>query len=97
MLTGVTRLDCGLVMQWNGRSRANWTVDATDRSLPRAEGRGDRQDEIVLEPIVSLEVLCPEASMGDVAGDLSSRRGQVTGTTGITGRNVERQRDRAAF
>jgi elongation factor G len=35
---------------------------------------------IVLEPIVSLEVLCPEANMGDVAGDLSGRRGQVTGT-----------------
>ncbi|HEX5864919.1 MAG TPA: elongation factor G, partial [Casimicrobiaceae bacterium] len=35
---------------------------------------------IVLEPIVSLEVLCPESNMGDVAGDLSGRRGQVTGT-----------------
>jgi elongation factor G len=35
---------------------------------------------IVLEPIVSLEVLCPEESMGDIAGDLSGRRGQVTGT-----------------
>ncbi|MEO8739724.1 MAG: elongation factor G [Casimicrobiaceae bacterium] len=40
----------------------------------------DKAKAIVLEPIVSLEVLCPEASMGDVAGDLSSRRGQVTGT-----------------
>jgi elongation factor G len=38
---------------------------------------------IVLEPIVSLEVLCPEASMGDVAGDLSGRRGQVTGTKSL--------------
>ncbi len=35
---------------------------------------------IVLEPIVSLEITCPEASTGDIAGDLSSRRGQVTGT-----------------
>jgi elongation factor G len=38
---------------------------------------------IVLEPIVSLEVLCPESNMGDVAGDLSSRRGQVTGTKSL--------------
>ncbi len=38
---------------------------------------------IVLEPIVSLEVLCPEANMGDVAGDLSGRRGQVTGTKSL--------------
>ncbi len=35
---------------------------------------------IVLEPIVGVEINCPAASMGDVAGDLSARRGQVTGT-----------------
>ncbi len=35
---------------------------------------------IVLEPIVGVEINCPAASMGDVTGDLSSRRGQVTGT-----------------
>jgi elongation factor G len=43
----------------------------------------EKAKPIVLEPIVSLEVLCPEASMGDVAGDLSGRRGQVTGTTSL--------------
>ena len=37
---------------------------------------------IVLEPVVNLEVLVPEAAMGDIAGDLSGRRGHVTGTTG---------------
>ncbi|MDR2001331.1 MAG: elongation factor G, partial [Zoogloeaceae bacterium] len=36
---------------------------------------------IVLEPIVNVEVIIPEAFMGDIAGDLSSRRGHVTGTT----------------
>jgi elongation factor G len=36
---------------------------------------------IVLEPIVNIEVITPEAAMGDLAGDLSSRRGHVTGTT----------------
>jgi elongation factor G len=35
---------------------------------------------IVLEPVVGLEVNCPATHMGDVTGDLSSRRGQVTGT-----------------
>ena len=35
---------------------------------------------IVLEPIVNVEVEAPEPFMGDVAGDLSSRRGRVTGT-----------------
>ncbi len=38
---------------------------------------------IVLEPIVNVEVICPEGNTGDIAGDLSSRRGQVTGTTGL--------------
>ena len=38
---------------------------------------------IVLEPVVSVEVICPEANTGDIAGDLSSRRGQVTGTSGL--------------
>jgi elongation factor G len=35
---------------------------------------------IVLEPVVGIEINCPAANMGDVTGDLSSRRGQVTGT-----------------
>jgi elongation factor G len=38
---------------------------------------------IVLEPIVSVEIICPEGNTGDIAGDLSSRRGQVTGTRGL--------------
>jgi len=38
---------------------------------------------IVLEPIVTVEVICPETNTGDIAGDLSSRRGQVTGTRGL--------------
>ena len=35
---------------------------------------------IVLEPIVGVEINCPANTMGDVTGDLSGRRGQVTGT-----------------
>ena len=35
---------------------------------------------IILEPIVEIEILAPEATVGDLAGDLSSKRGQVTGT-----------------
>ena len=40
---------------------------------------------IVLEPIVSIEIVTPEAFVGDLAGDLSSRRGHVTGTTPLSG------------
>src|SRR5438477_10859797 len=33
----------------------------------------------LLEPIMRVEVVTPEEYMGDVIGDLNSRRGQVTG------------------
>jgi elongation factor G len=35
---------------------------------------------IVLEPVARVEITAPEQAMGDIAGDLSSRRGQVNGT-----------------
>jgi elongation factor G len=35
---------------------------------------------IVLEPIVNVEITAPDAAMGDITGDLSAKRGQVSGT-----------------
>jgi len=35
---------------------------------------------IVLEPIVDIEIVVPEENIGDLSGDLSSRRGHITGT-----------------
>jgi elongation factor G len=35
---------------------------------------------LVLEPIVLVEISTPDASIGDITGDLASRRGQVNGT-----------------
>jgi len=35
---------------------------------------------LVLEPIVQVEITAPEHSIGDITGDLASRRGQVNGT-----------------
>nr|WP_309246758.1 elongation factor G [Ramlibacter montanisoli] len=34
----------------------------------------------VLEPIVNVEIAAPEHNMGDITGDLASRRGHVSGT-----------------
>ncbi len=34
-------------------------------------------DPVLLEPIMDVEVTTPEAHMGDIIGDLSSRRGQI--------------------
>ncbi|MBT8143684.1 MAG: elongation factor G [Gammaproteobacteria bacterium] len=34
---------------------------------------------VILEPIVNIEVTAPSDAMGDIAGDLSSRRGRING------------------
>ena len=38
---------------------------------------------IVLEPIVAVEISAPDQSMGDITGDLSAKRGMVTGTANL--------------
>jgi elongation factor G len=43
---------------------------------------------IVLEPVANVEITAPDAAMGDIAGDLSSRRGQVNGTANSAGGTV---------
>ncbi|MGF6603922.1 elongation factor G [Paraburkholderia sp. GAS448] len=43
---------------------------------------------IVLEPIVDIEVMTPEPTMGDIIGDLSTRRGQVHGARPVAGNAV---------
>ena len=43
---------------------------------------------ILLEPIMKLEVTCPEDFFGDVIGDLSSRRGKIEETSELMGMKV---------
>jgi elongation factor G len=38
-----------------------------------------KADPVILEPIMSLEVVTPEDFMGDVIGDISRRRGRING------------------
>jgi elongation factor G len=38
-----------------------------------------RANPVLLEPVMDVEVVVPEEFMGDVMGDLSSRRGQIQG------------------
>lgn len=40
---------------------------------------------IILEPVVHIEIVAPEPTMGEITGDLASRRGHVTGTNGSSG------------
>jgi elongation factor G len=43
---------------------------------------------VLLEPIMAVEVVVPDEYMGDVMGDLSSRRGKVTGMDARAGAQV---------
>ncbi len=56
---------------------------ATKEALKRA-------NPVLLEPVMDVEVLMPEEFMGDVIGDLSSRRGQIQGMDSRGGGRVIR-------
>ena len=47
-----------------------------------------KSDPILLEPIMKVEVFTPGEYMGDVIGDLSSKRGQVSGSEEKAGETV---------
>lgn len=40
-----------------------------------------KANPIVLEPIVNIDVTVPQDNMGDITGDLSSKRGRISGTS----------------
>ena len=59
-------------------------VDSDQLSFEIAARNGYRAaapkaGSVILEPIMSVEVVTPEESMGDIIGDLNKRRGQITG------------------
>lgn len=43
---------------------------------------------ILLEPIVALEVIVDEKYMGDVMGDLTSKRGKISGMENVNGKQI---------
>ncbi|MHC4951075.1 MAG: elongation factor G [Planctomycetota bacterium] len=57
----------------------------------RAAGKGAFMDALskarpsLLEPIVNVEITIPTENMGDIAGDLASRRGRVSGQDMLAG------------
>ena len=49
-----------------------------------------KADPVLLEPLMAVEVRTPEEYMGDVIGDLNSRRGQIQSMEDATGVKVVR-------
>jgi len=59
-------------------------VDSSDMAFKIAASMGfknavEKAKPVLLEPIMNMEISVPDECMGDVIGDLNSRRGQVTG------------------
>jgi len=60
-------------------------VDSSDIAFRIAASEATREGcrrakPVLLEPIMSIEVITPEQHLGEVMGDLSSRRAQISGT-----------------
>jgi elongation factor G len=72
------------------------TVDSSDMAFQIAGGLALKEaaaaaDIVLLEPVLELEVLINDEHVGDILGDLSSRRGRVVGTDPVgTGRTLVR-------
>ncbi len=49
-----------------------------------------KADPVLLEPVMAVEVRTPEVYMGDVIGDLNSRRGQIHAMEDVSGAKVIR-------
>ena len=59
-------------------------VDSSEMAFKIAGSMGFKEGAakagpVLLEPIMAVEVVCPEEYMGDIIGDLNSRRGRVQG------------------
>ena len=63
-------------------------VDSSDAAFQIAGRKGFKDaaakaGPVILEPIVKLQVTVPSVTMGDVIGDINSRRGRISGTDSI--------------
>ena len=74
-------------------------VDSCDMAFQIAGSIGfkaavEKAQPVLLEPIMNVEITVPEESVGDIIGDLNSRRGRVLGTNAE--RPLQRHRRRGA-
>jgi elongation factor G len=65
-------------------------VDSNENAFKMAASMGFKDgmrkaNPVLLEPMMSVEVETPEEKMGDVMGDLSSRRGMIQGMEDMAG------------
>jgi len=68
-------------------------VDSSEQAFKIASSKGFKKgvlqaNPVLLEPLMNLEVIVPEDCMGDVMGDLNSRRGRISGMDARGGSQV---------
>lgn len=68
-------------------------VDSSEQAFKIAASKGFKKgvlqaNPVLLEPIMNMEVVVPEDCMGDVMGDLNSRRGRISGMDSKGGSQV---------
>ncbi|MFC1835168.1 elongation factor G [Thermodesulfobacteriota bacterium] len=68
-------------------------VDSSEQAFKIAASKGFKKgvleaNPVLLEPIMNMEVTVPEESMGDVMGDINSRRGRISGMDAKGGNQV---------
>lgn len=66
------------------------TVDSSDIAFQIAGSMGFRKamegaKPVILEPVMKMEITVPDDCMGDVIGDVNSRRGKVSGVDSLAG------------
>ena len=69
------------------------SVDSSDMAFQIAGSMALKQGmqeakPLLLEPVMKMEITIPEDSMGDVIGDVNSRRGKVSGVDSLAGSHV---------
>ena len=69
-------------------------VDSSEMSFKMAASLGFKEAmakaaPILLEPVSELVVVAPEASQGDIMGDLNAKRGRIQGSSAVGGGEVE--------
>jgi elongation factor G len=68
-------------------------VDSSDIAFQLAGAAGFKEAAnaagvVLLEPIMDLEVVVPDAYLGDIMGDLNSKRGRIQGTESLGGHQL---------
>ncbi|HMO55358.1 MAG TPA: elongation factor G, partial [Tepidiformaceae bacterium] len=68
-------------------------VDSSEMAFKNAGSIGVKEavrkaGPVILEPIMKVEVRCPEDYFGAVVGDLNSRRGMIMGTEAVSGTQI---------